>query len=50
MNRTILEHAKSMRIHSKLPKGFLVDAINTAIYLINREPSVALDTGVLEET
>ena len=49
MERTILEHARSMRIHEELPKQFLADVINTAIYLINRGPSVALNCGIPEE-
>lgn len=35
MNMTINEYARSMRIHARLPTVFCVDAINTAIYLIN---------------
>ena len=43
INRTILEQARSMRIHAGLPKQFWV------IYLINREPSVPLNYGISEE-
>ena len=35
MNRTLNERARSMRIHSELPKTFWADAINTAAFLIN---------------
>ena len=49
MNRTILERARAMRIHSGLPKSFWVDAVNTAAYLINRGPSAALSHGIPEE-
>ena len=36
MNRTLNERSKSMMIHSRLPKTFLVDVVNTAGYLINK--------------
>jgi len=49
INRTIMEHARCMRLHAGLPLQFWADAIYTAIYLINREPSSSLDGGVLEE-
>ena len=50
MIRTILEHAQSMRIYVGLPKQFWAVAINTAVYLINKEPSVPMNYGILEET
>ena len=40
INGTINERARSMRLHSGLPKAFWADAVNTAVYLINRGPSV----------
>ena len=49
MNRTLNERARSMRIHSGLPKTFWADAINTAAFLINRGPSVPLDFKIPEE-
>ena len=42
MNRTINERARSMRLHSGLSKTFCANAVNTAIYLINRGPSVPI--------
>ena len=48
MNMTILECARSMRIHTGLPKQFWVDAVNTTVYLINIGPSVPLSCGILE--
>ena len=50
MNKTILERAQSMRIHAGLPKQFRADAVNTAVYLINRRPSMPLNCGIPEET
>ena len=47
MNRTI--NARCMRLHAGFPLQFWDDAINTAIYLINRGPSSALDGGIPEE-
>ena len=49
MNMTIMEHARSMRLHVGLPLHMWVEAINTAIYLINRDPSTPLGCGILEE-
>ena len=36
MNRTILELARSIRIHAGLLKHIWTNAANTALYLINR--------------
>ena len=47
MNRTILERVRSMRIHAGLPKQFWVDTVNTVVYLINRDLSVSLNSGIL---
>ena len=41
MNKTIMEHPRSMRLPSRLPLHLL--AVNTIVYLINRGPSNALD-------
>ena len=45
----IMEHARCMRLHAGFPLQFWADAVNTAVYLINRGPSSALDGGILEE-
>jgi hypothetical protein len=49
MNRTINERARSMRLHSGLPQTFWADAVHTAVYLINRGPSVPLEFRLPEE-
>ena len=49
MNRTINERARSMRLHFGLPKMFWVNVVNTAVYLINRGPSVPLEHRLSEE-
>ena len=49
MNRTINEQARSMRLHSGLPQTFWADAVHTAVYLINRGPSVPLEFRLPEE-
>eukprot|EP00253_Pinus_taeda_P023188 PITA_23188 len=49
MNRTIMERARCMRLHAGLPLQFWADAVDTAIYLINRGPSSSLDGGIPEE-
>uniref|UniRef100_A0A7N2MUY1 Retrovirus-related Pol polyprotein from transposon TNT 1-94 n=1 Tax=Quercus lobata TaxID=97700 RepID=A0A7N2MUY1_QUELO len=49
MNRTLNERARSMRLHSGLPKTFWADAVSTAAYLINRGPSVPMEFRLPEE-
>jgi hypothetical protein len=49
MNQTLNECARAMRLHADFPKIFWTDAINTTTYLINRNPSVALEFELLEE-
>jgi hypothetical protein len=43
MNRIIMDHARSMRLHIGFPLQFWVDGVDTIVYLINREPSSSLD-------
>ena len=49
MSKTLNDRAKSIRIHSGLPKTFLVDTINIVAYLINRGPSIPLNCRILKE-
>jgi len=49
MNKTIMERARSMRLHAGLPLQFWVDVVDIVVYLINRVPSSALDGGIPEE-
>jgi hypothetical protein len=49
MNRTIMERARSMRLHAGFPLQLWVDAVDTVVYLINRGPSSSLDCRILEE-
>ena len=42
-NRHLMEVARSMMFHMKVPKGFWADAVMTATYLINRIPTKVLD-------
>ena len=49
MNRTIMERARSMRLHVGLPLQFWADAVDTVVYLINRGPSSSLDGIIPEE-
>ena len=49
MNRTIMECARCMRLHARLPLQFWADAVNIAIYLTKIAPSSALNGGILEE-
>ena len=43
MNKTLNEHAKSMRLHAGLPKTFWANAVSTTAYLINRGPSIPME-------
>ena len=43
MNRTLNEHARSMKLHVEFPKNLWANVVNTAAYLINREPSVPME-------
>ena len=43
MNRTPVETVHSMFIDTKLPHGFLVEALSTAVYLQNRCPTRVVD-------
>jgi hypothetical protein len=49
MNKTIMERARSMRLHVGLPLQFWADVVDTAIYLINRGSSRYLDGRIPEE-
>ena len=49
MNRTLNEHARSMRLYAGLPKTLWVDAVNTTAYLINRGPLVPMEFRIPEE-
>jgi transposase InsO family protein len=49
MNRTIMEHARSMRLHAGFPLQFWVEVVDIVVYLINRGPSSSLDGGIPEE-
>ena len=49
MNKTIMERARSMRLHARLPLSMWAKAVNTAIYLINRGPSTPLGCGIPQE-
>ena len=42
-NRTIVEGARSMIYHAKLPLKFWAEAVNTVVYLRNRSPSSFLN-------
>ena len=43
MNRTLVESARSMMSHGKLPIEFWAESINTAVYLRNRSPTTSLN-------
>ena len=44
-----MECARCMGLHVGLPLQFWANAVDTAIYLINRGPSISLDGGMPEE-
>ena len=41
-NRTMIESARSMIYHARLPIEFWAEAVNTAVYIRNRSPTTAL--------
>jgi hypothetical protein len=49
INRTLNEHARSMRLHARLPKIYWADAMSTTVYLINRGPFVPLSHRLPKE-
>jgi hypothetical protein len=49
MNKTIMERARSMRLHVGFPLQFWEDVVDIVVYLINKGPSSSLDGGIPEE-
>ena len=49
MNGTIMECARSMRLHAWFLLKMWVEAVNTIVNLINRGPYTHLDCGIWEE-
>ena len=49
MNMTIMERARSMRLHFELPLNMWAEGVNTTVYLINRGPSTPFGCGILKE-
>ena len=49
MNRTLNDHARSMRLHAGLLKTFWADAVSTVAYLINRGPLVPMEFRLPKE-
>jgi hypothetical protein len=49
MDRRIMEHAKSMRLHARFPLQFWEDVVNTIVYLINKGPLISLGGGIPED-
>ena len=49
MNRSIAEKARCLRLNGGLPKQFWAEAVNMAVYLINRSPRISLEGKVAEE-
>ena len=49
MNKTINERVLSMLSNAGLTQGFWVEALVTAVHLINRSSNSTLDGGILEE-
>jgi len=49
MNKTLVDKTRCMLINSKLLRSFWAEAVNTAIYLVNRSPSSAIGFKTPEE-
>ena len=41
-NRTLLDMVRSMLSDSKLPRSLWIDALKTAVYILNRVPTKAV--------
>jgi hypothetical protein len=48
MNKTIMECARSMRLHASFPLQFWANVVDTIVYLINIGASIPLDGRILE--
>jgi len=49
MNRTLTEHARSIRLQIDMSKEFWAEAVNHASYLVNMSLSTAIDLQIPEE-
>jgi hypothetical protein len=49
VNRKIMDHARSMRLHVGFSLQLWVDVVDIFVYLINRGPSISLDGVILED-
>ena len=49
MSMTIIEHARSMRLHIGFPLNMWEEVVNTIVYLINKGTPTPLGCGFLEE-
>jgi hypothetical protein len=49
MKRTIMERARSMRLHASFPLQFWEDVVDTIVYLINIGPSSYFYGGIPKE-
>jgi hypothetical protein len=49
MNRTIVEKVRCMLLESGLRKVFWTESVLTAVYLINRSPTAALEKSIPAE-
>ncbi|RDX77794.1 hypothetical protein CR513_42027, partial [Mucuna pruriens] len=49
MNRTLIERVRCMLSKARLPKHFWGEALYTAVHVINLNPTVALNTKVLDK-
>ena len=47
MNRTLIESARSMIAHAKLPNKYWAEAVATAAYIRNRTPTTAIKENVI---
>jgi hypothetical protein len=46
MNMTIMECVRSRRLHVGFPLQFWEDVVDIVVYLINKGPSIYLDSGI----
>jgi len=49
MNKTLMERVRSMLSGARLGQEFWAEAVDTACYLVNKSPSLALEDKTLQE-
>jgi len=49
LNRTLIKHARNMRLHADMSEGFWTGKVSHASYLVNKSPSAIVNLQIQEE-